>query len=49
MQISKDMLWKGILEDLFEDFLLYFYPDWTQENIDFDRPFEFLDKELDQI
>ena len=49
MQISKDMLWKGILEDLFEDFLLYFYPEWTQENIDFDRPFEFLDKELDLI
>jgi predicted transposase/invertase (TIGR01784 family) len=49
MQIGKDTLWKGIIEDLFEDFLLYFYPLWTKENVDTGRPFEFLDKELDEI
>ena len=43
--ISKDILWKGIIEDLFEDFLLFFYSDKVHE-IDFDKGFEFLDKEL---
>lgn len=49
MQISRDTLWKGILEDLFEDFLLYFYPDWTKKEVDLKKGFEFLDKELEQI
>jgi predicted transposase/invertase (TIGR01784 family) len=49
MQISRDTLWKGIIEDLFEDFLLYFYPNWAINEVDFSRRFEFLDKELDEI
>jgi predicted transposase/invertase (TIGR01784 family) len=49
MKISRDTLWKGIIEDLFADFLLYFYPDWTKNEVDFSRKFEFLDKELDEI
>lgn len=24
---NKDLLWKGIIEDLIEDFLQFFYPD----------------------
>ncbi|MCU0447260.1 MAG: hypothetical protein MUE85_20385 [Microscillaceae bacterium] len=47
--IKQDSLWKGIIEDLFEDFLRYFYPDWANQTVDFARSFEFLDKELDEI
>jgi len=43
-----DILWKGILEDLFADFLIFFIPN-APILIDFERGFEFLDKELDQI
>jgi predicted transposase/invertase (TIGR01784 family) len=45
----QDALWKGIIEDLFSDFLLYFYPEWSIQNVDFERDFEFLDKELETI
>jgi hypothetical protein len=43
-----DALWKGILEDLFDDFLRFFF-DNADEIFDMNRPFEFLDKELEQI
>jgi hypothetical protein len=43
-----DALWKGILEDLFDDFLRFFF-DNADEVFDMNRPFEFLDKELEQI
>ena len=46
--ISKDILWKGIIEDLFEDFLLFFFPQYVDQ-IDFSKGFEFLDKELQKI
>ncbi|MCU0446198.1 MAG: hypothetical protein MUE85_14930 [Microscillaceae bacterium] len=49
MQISRDTLWKGIIEDLFAEFIWYFYPNWAENAIDFSRNFEFLDKELDEI
>ncbi|GAB4492263.1 MAG: DUF4351 domain-containing protein [Raineya sp.] len=49
IQISRDTLWKGIIEDLFEDFLLYFYPDWTKKYIDLKRKPQFMDKELAKI
>ncbi|TVQ42695.1 MAG: hypothetical protein EA362_12740 [Saprospirales bacterium] len=43
-----DTLWKGIIEDLFDDLLKYLYPD--AENIfDFSKGFEFLDKELEDL
>ncbi len=46
--VSKDTLWKAIIEDLIEEFLRYFYPDLV-ERIDFAKGFDFLDKELDQL
>jgi predicted transposase/invertase (TIGR01784 family) len=45
----QDALWKGIIEDLFSDFLQYFYSKWSTENVDFKQDFEFLDKELETI
>jgi hypothetical protein len=47
-KISKDILWKGIIEDLFEHFLTYFYPN-AKEIFNFKKGFEFLDKELEQL
>jgi hypothetical protein len=46
--IRKDILWKGIIEDFFSDFLIFFYPE-SQNIFDFTKGFEFLDKELEQI
>src|ERR1700733_4710174 len=43
-----DLLWKATLEDLFDDFLRFFYPD-ADELFDLSRGFEYLDKELDQL
>ena len=43
-----DILWKAALEDLFDDFLRFFYPQ-ADELFDLDRKFEYLDKELDQL
>lgn len=43
-----DALWKGILEDLFDDFLLFYFPE-SIETIDFTKKFVFLDKELEQL
>ncbi len=40
-----DKLWKGILEDFFEQFLCLLYPD-ARKIFDLSRGFEFLDKEL---
>ena len=45
---AKDILWKGVIEDLFADFLYFFYND-AKEIFDMDRGFEFLDKELGQL
>ncbi len=46
--ISKDTLWKGIIEDLAEDFLLFFFPEYAHL-MDFSQGFAFLDKELDDF
>jgi len=43
-----DLLWKGVLEDLFDDFLRFFYPD-ANELFNFNKGFEYLDKELEQL
>jgi predicted transposase YdaD len=43
-----DKLWKGIIEDLAEDCLLFYYPDLAV-NIDFGKGIEFLDQELIQL
>ncbi|MDZ7900537.1 MAG: hypothetical protein U5N85_21240 [Arcicella sp.] len=46
--VSKDILWKGIIEDFFPEFLMYFYPN-DYQLFDFAKGFEFLDKELEQM
>ncbi|TAN14776.1 MAG: hypothetical protein EPN37_11280 [Chitinophagaceae bacterium] len=43
-----DTLWKGILENLFDDFLHFFFPD-ADKLFDMKKGFEFLDKELEQL
>ena len=48
MSISKDTLWKGIIENLVDDFIQYFFPEYVKE-IDFERGFEFLDTELQKL
>ena len=43
-----DLLWKAALEDMFDDFLRFFYPQ-ADELFDLERGFEYLDKELEQL
>ncbi len=43
-----DTLWKAILEDLFDDFLRFFYEN-ADDLFDINRGFEFLDKELEDL
>jgi hypothetical protein len=45
---SKDILWKGMIEEVMEDLLLFVDPGIGKE-LDLDRGFEFLDKELAEI
>lgn len=45
---TDDILWKGIIEDLFDDFLRFFYAG-ADHVFDMGRGFEFLDKELDEV
>ena len=46
--IEHDELWKAALETFFADFLELFFSEWL-DLIDFEKPFEFLDKELSKI
>jgi len=43
-----DLLWKALLEDIFDYFLLFFFKE-DAAKFDIERGFEFLDKELDQL
>ncbi|GLU52556.1 hypothetical protein Dfri01_20170 [Dyadobacter frigoris] len=43
-----DTLWKGILENLFPDFLRFFFQD-ADKLLNIEKGFEFLDKELEQL
>jgi hypothetical protein len=43
-----DILWKGILEDVFDDFLRFFFED-ADKLFDTTKGFAFLDKELEQL
>ncbi|MDW8287766.1 MAG: hypothetical protein RMJ89_06830, partial [Flammeovirgaceae bacterium] len=46
----QDILWKGAIEDFFEEMLDYFFSDWADfKYIDFQKGFEFLDQELHSI
>ncbi|RIK77611.1 hypothetical protein DCC62_09285 [candidate division KSB1 bacterium] len=46
--MEQDSPWKEALEDLFEDFLAFFFPQ-IHRDIDFTKGYEFLDSELQQI
>lgn len=43
-----DILWKAALEDLFDDFLRFFFVD-ADSRFDFSKKFQYLDKELEQL
>jgi len=43
-----DTLWKSILEEIFDDFLFFFFPD-ADKLFDLTKGFEYLDKELEQL
>ncbi len=43
-----DILWKSILEDIFDDFLKFFFPN-AETLFDLEKGFEYLDQELDQL
>jgi len=43
-----DELWKGILEDVFDDFLRFFVPD-ADDHFDMKKEFIFLDKEFNRL
>lgn len=45
---KNDTLWKGILENIFGDFLLFFFNN-ADEVFDIKKGFQFLDKELEQL
>jgi hypothetical protein len=46
--ISKDVLWKGIIHELFDEFLAFYFPDYVHL-VDFSQKVIFLDKELAEI
>ena len=46
MKQKDDYLWKGVLEDVFDDFLRFLYPD-ADSVFDLSRGITFLDKELE--
>ena len=46
--VSRDLLWKGIITSLVDDFLAFFYPE-AFPLLDLDKGVEFLDKELEQL
>ncbi|PHN01275.1 RpnC/YadD family protein [Flavilitoribacter nigricans] len=46
--IRKDTLWKGIIEDLAEEFVRFFFAEYL-EQFDLSKGFVFLDKELEQL
>lgn len=43
-----DLLWKAVLEDVFEDFLYFFFPD-AYERFNMEKGFVYLDKEFDRL
>ena len=42
------MLWKGMLEEVFDDLLQFVFPK-AEQLFDFTKGFEFLDKELNEL
>jgi hypothetical protein len=48
MRHNKDILWKGVLEWVFEDLLRFVYPQ-ADQLFDFKKGFDFMDKELAEL
>jgi hypothetical protein len=48
MRKDRDILWKGIIEEVFDDLLRFVFPD-ADELFDLQRKVEFLDKELAEL
>ena len=48
MRRNYDILWKGLLDEVFDDFLRFVFPA-VEEDLDLERGFLFLDKELGQM
>jgi hypothetical protein len=48
MRTDRDILWKGIIEEVFDDLLRFVFPD-ADEVFDMQRKFGFLDKELGEL
>lgn len=46
--MKQDVLWKNILDELFPDFLAFFFPE-IYRDIDLSAGYQFLDKELTKI
>ncbi len=46
--VEYDSAWKEVIEDLFEDFLSFFFPN-IHGDLDFSKGYAFLDKELQKI
>lgn len=46
--MRNDILWKGMIQDLFEDFIRFFFAD-AIETFDLSKEYQFLDKEMEQI
>jgi hypothetical protein len=46
--MNQDEIWKTIIQKLFKEFVEFFIPDVYPE-INFDKGYEFLDKELNKI
>ena len=47
-QTDYDSPWKDIVETYFQEFLAFFFPQYHQQ-LDWSKPYEFLDKELQQV
>ena len=46
--VTQDILWKGIIEDFFPDFLYFFFPK-AADLVDFEKGYTFLDQELEKL
>ncbi|MDO6431771.1 hypothetical protein Q4E93_14295 [Flavitalea sp. BT771] len=48
MRRKNDILWKGMMEEVFDDLLRFLFPE-AEQLVDMDRGFDFLDKELAEM
>jgi hypothetical protein len=48
MRRKNDILWKGILEEVFDDLLRFVFPN-ADQTFNIEKGFEFLDKELAEL